>query len=135
MKNVFKVKNIGKREMNKYKIKNHQVYNSSLKKLTNTLELNETILIPLSFLTRLFGCRHKKMGTPFTRGNQTYCTCMLCGACQKFDVKLWKNTGPFYYNPVLPLYDLHSEKPPSKSQVVSSFEIDRWVEDGGQNFE
>ena len=119
--------------MDKYKIKNHQIYNSSVKKLTNTEELNEPILIPLSFLTRLFGCRHKKMGTPFTRENRTYCTCMLCGACQKFDVKLWKNTGPFYYNPVLALYDSQAEKTHSNSKTVSSIEIERWAEDGGQN--
>jgi hypothetical protein len=59
---------------------------------------------------------------------------MLCGACQKFDVKLWKNTGPFFYNPVFALYDLSEEKKSGNSnKLVSSIEIERWIEDGGRN--
>jgi hypothetical protein len=95
--------------MRKIKVKSSQI-NVPLNKFSNKPDATETKLLPISWLTRVFGCWHKKMGSPFTRGNQTYCTCMLCGACQKFDVKLWKNTGPFYYNPILALYDFHSEK-------------------------
>lgn len=95
--------------MNKIKVKNRQV-NTSLNQFSNKLDSTELVLLPIPWLTRIFGCWHKKMGTPFTRGNRTYCTCMFCGACQKFDVNLWKNTGPFFYNPVLSLYDFHSEK-------------------------
>jgi hypothetical protein len=121
--------------MNISKVKKRQVFNISLNSFADKLNLVEPALIQISWLTRIFGCRHKKTGIPFTRGRQTYRTCMLCGASQKFDVKLWKNTGPFYYNPVLALYDLPAEKTSETSQLVSSFEIDRWVEDGGRNFE
>ena len=61
--------------------------------------------IPINWLTHLFGCWHQKMGNPFTRGDQTYCTCRECGACRKFDMVRWKSVGPYFYNPILELYD------------------------------
>ncbi len=94
--------------------------------------LSAPISIPIHWLTHLFGCWHKKMGNPFTHENQTYCTCMECGAHRKFDIVRWKNTGPYYNNPVLALYESFSVKKDNKSKAVSTFEIARWVEDGGK---
>jgi hypothetical protein len=121
--------------VNKFKEKNQQVSNNPLNQFTDKLDLGEPKLLPISWLSSIFGCRHKKMGIPFTRGQQTYCTCMLCGASQKFDVKLWKNIGPFYYNPVLELYSSPTEKTYKTSQLVSSPEFNKGTEDGGQNFQ
>lgn len=86
--------------MNKFTVKNRQVDNTSLNQFANKVNLTEPELIRISWFTRIFGCWHKTMGLPLTRGNRTYNTCMICGACQNFDLKLWKNTGAFYYNPV-----------------------------------
>lgn len=121
--------------MNKLKVKNQQVFNNSLNQFMDEQILVEPALVSIPWLTKIFGCWHKNMGLPFTRGRQTYRTCMVCGASQQFDVKLWKNSGHFYYNPILALYDLPMEKTYKTSQFVSSFEIERWAEDGGQNYE
>lgn len=121
--------------MNKIKMKNDQAHTTWLNKFVNKANLTEPALIPISWFTRIFGCRHKKLGTPFTRGDRTYNTCMICGASQRFDVNLWKSTGPFFYNPVLELYEFHSEKNHSNSKLVSSIDIDRCVEDDSQNAE
>ena len=61
--------------------------------------------IKIHWLTHLFGCWHKQMGVPFTRGIETYCVCRECGACRKFDTEKWKSIGSYYYNPILALYD------------------------------
>ncbi|HRH44015.1 MAG TPA: hypothetical protein PKY82_20455 [Pyrinomonadaceae bacterium] len=61
--------------------------------------------VKISWLAHLFGCWHKQMGTPFTRGSQTYSTCRECGACRKFDMIRWKSVGPYFYNPILGLYE------------------------------
>ncbi len=96
--------------MNKFWVKNRKVHNTSLDQLANKVNMIEPKLIPISWFSRIFGCWHKKMGLPFTRGNRTYNTCMICGACQNFDVKLWKNTGTFYYDSIPSLDDSESEK-------------------------
>ncbi len=100
----------GERAVNKFKIKSRQVHNTSLNQFDSKVNLIEPELIPISWLTRIFGCWHKMMRIPSTRGNRTYNTCLICGACQNFDVKLWKNTGAFYYNPISSLYDSQTKK-------------------------
>ena len=106
--------------MNEFLEKNWQVYNNSLNKFADKPISDEPALIQISWLTRIFGCWHKKMGIPFTRGRQTYRTCISCGACQKYDLKLSKTTGPFYYNPVLALYDPPAEKTLKNCDISSS---------------
>ena len=46
---------------------------------------------------RIFGCWHGNMSRPFSRGNETYRTCVACGARRRFDLEHWKMVGPFYY--------------------------------------
>ena len=48
-------------------------------------------------LQRLLGCWHLKLSLPFTRGTDTYRTCIRCGARRRFDLEQWKMTGGFYY--------------------------------------
>jgi hypothetical protein len=45
---------------------------------------------------RVLGCWHRRMSLPFTRGNETYRTCVDCGARRRFDVEQWRMVGPFY---------------------------------------
>ena len=46
---------------------------------------------------RMFGCWHRNMSRPFTRGNETYRACVACGARRRFDLKRWEMVGSFYY--------------------------------------
>ena len=48
-------------------------------------------------LGRLFGCWHLKMSLPFTRGADSYRTCVTCGARRRFDLDQWTTVGDFYY--------------------------------------
>lgn len=48
-------------------------------------------------MARILGCWHVKMSRPFTRGNETYRTCIACGARRRFDLDHWKMVGSFYY--------------------------------------
>jgi hypothetical protein len=61
--------------------------------------------IPNGWLTRLFGCRHRNMSPPFTGGEETYRTCMRCGARRLFNVERGKMTGAYYYAPLSSLYE------------------------------
>lgn len=61
--------------------------------------------IPNRWLTRLFGCRHRNMSPPFTGGEETYRTCMRCGARRLFDVERGRMTGAYYYAPISSLYE------------------------------
>ena len=45
---------------------------------------------------RLFGCWHRRMSLPFTRGNETYRTCVDCGARRRFDLEQWNMVGGYY---------------------------------------
>ena len=47
--------------------------------------------------TRIFGCWHRNMSRPFSRGNEIYRTCVGCGARRRFDTEQWEMVGPFYY--------------------------------------
>ena len=46
---------------------------------------------------RIFGCWHVNMSRPFSRGNETYRTCVACGARRRFDLEQWEMVGSFYY--------------------------------------
>ena len=46
---------------------------------------------------RLLGCWHRHMSLPFTRGNETYRTCVDCGARRRFDLEQWTMIGAFYH--------------------------------------
>jgi hypothetical protein len=46
---------------------------------------------------RIFGCWHINMSRPFSRGNESYRTCVACGARRRFDLERWEMVGPFYY--------------------------------------
>jgi hypothetical protein len=61
--------------------------------------------IPNGWLTRLFGCRHRNMSPPFTGGEETYRSCMRCGARRLFDVERGRMTGAYYYAPLSSLYE------------------------------
>ncbi len=66
--------------------------------------------IPNSWLTRLFGCRHRNMSPPFTGGEETYRSCMRCGARRLFNVERGKMTGAYYYAPLSSLYETQGKK-------------------------
>lgn len=46
---------------------------------------------------RLFGCWHRKLSLPFTRGADTYRTCVTCGSRRRFDLDQWTMVGDYYY--------------------------------------
>jgi len=66
-------------------------------------------------LGRFFGCWHRKMTRPFTRGKCTYRTCSRCGMRRDFDLKTWKMKGRYYREPV--------RSPISAYSVPSDLEI------------
>ena len=68
--------------------------------------------IPNRWLTRLFGCRHRSMSPPFTGGEETYRSCMRCGARRVFDVERGRMTGAYYYAPLCALYEPATPKRP-----------------------
>jgi hypothetical protein len=108
-----------------------KVVDASSNQFEDRLNLSAPTSIPIHWLTHLFGCWHRNMGTPFTKGNQTYCTCMECGAHRKFDMVSWKNTGPYYHNPVVALYDSPSEiiKSSKSRAEVSEFLLLKWLDE------
>lgn len=46
---------------------------------------------------RVFSCWHLRLSLPFTRGDETYQTCISCGARRRFDLAKWTSVGGFYY--------------------------------------
>lgn len=65
---------------------------------------------PIRWLTRLFGCRHRNMSPPYTGDEETYRSCMNCGARRLFNVGRGKMTGAYYYAPISVLYETPSPK-------------------------
>ncbi len=51
-------------------------------------------------LRRVFGCHHRALSRPFTRGKQTYIACLKCGMHREFDLETWRPSGPFYADAV-----------------------------------
>ncbi|HKO45271.1 MAG TPA: hypothetical protein VJU84_18500 [Pyrinomonadaceae bacterium] len=47
-------------------------------------------------IARVFSCRHRRMGRPFTRDGLTYRTCLGCGMRRGFDLTSWSSYGPYY---------------------------------------
>jgi len=47
-------------------------------------------------LARLFGCWHRNLSRPFTRGRETHVVCLRCGMKRNFDLQTWSAHGPFY---------------------------------------
>lgn len=65
---------------------------------TNDWErLKKLWAIPIRFLTSLFGCWHRGMSRPFTRGGETYRVCLGCGARRRFDLEGWEMRETYYY--------------------------------------
>jgi hypothetical protein len=62
---------------------------------------------------RVFGCWHLKLSLPFTRGEETYQTCVSCGARRRFDLDQWNAVGDFYY-------------PTRRSALYGSHEVRAW---------
>lgn len=50
------------------------------------------------WIGRMFGCRHKEMGRPFSNDGQTYRACLNCGARRSFSIRRWEMRGDFYYS-------------------------------------
>jgi len=46
---------------------------------------------------RIFGCWHVQLSRPFSRGSETYRTCVACGARRRFDLDQCQMVGSFYY--------------------------------------
>jgi hypothetical protein len=63
--------------------------------ITRASSLNRFIQVRSTF-SRAFGCWHRHMSLPFTRGNETYRTCVECGARRQFNLEKWITVGTFY---------------------------------------
>ena len=83
-----------------------QATKASSERYSNLINPSSPTSTPSRWLTRVFGCWHgRKMGAPFTLENETYCTCMGCGARRQFNPRRQRMTGHYYYPPVTVLYD------------------------------
>ncbi len=91
---------------------------TSLKQYVARIASFAPISMPIYRLMNIFRCRHAKMGSPFTRDNETYCTCMNCGARRQFNVKRGKMAGTFYYPSASVLYDPPLPKQRPKKVVM-----------------
>lgn len=59
--------------------------------------IEELLTSLLGVFRRVFGCWHRQLSLPFSRGNESYRTCVACGARRDFDPDRWEMVGPFYY--------------------------------------
>ncbi len=55
----------------------------------------------VSLMAKLFGCRHRNIGRPFTNGETAYRTCLNCGARRQFNTDTMETHGNFYFPPVI----------------------------------
>ncbi len=55
----------------------------------------------VGFLGRVFGCLHRDLSRPFTRGKMGYRSCTECGARAGFDNETFKTYGGFYHPPIV----------------------------------
>lgn len=53
----------------------------------------------IGLLARMFGCSHRNLSRPFSRGKVSYRSCLECGARKKFDTDSLKTFRTFYYPP------------------------------------
>ncbi|HUF05573.1 MAG TPA: hypothetical protein VMM38_15540 [Aridibacter sp.] len=54
----------------------------------------------IGVVARLFGCRHKDLGRPFSDGKVSYRSCISCGARKRFDTETLVTHRTFYYPPM-----------------------------------
>lgn len=66
------------------------------------VEWSRLMRVPLSWLTRVFGCWHQEMSRPFTLRAKSYQVCLECGAHRRFNPQTWELTGPYYYEQASP---------------------------------
>ena len=55
----------------------------------------------IGVISSLFGCWHTELSRPFTTAQESYRSCLHCGARQKFDAEQLKTTKSFYYPPII----------------------------------
>ena len=74
-------------------------------KITQSLvnQQDETFGIKIGLAAKLFGCRHKRISRPFTIGNNSYRSCLHCGARKQFDTRTLKTYGSFHNPPAVSL--------------------------------
>jgi hypothetical protein len=60
----------------------------------------ESAVRKIGIFGSLFGCWHRRLSRPITTDNETYQTCLECGARRKFDTGTFRSFGRFYYPPV-----------------------------------
>lgn len=68
---------------------------------TNFYRPNSIQNIPgqkVGFLTKIFGCEHKRLSRPISTGNTGHQTCLGCGAKRQFDPIALKSFGDFYFS-------------------------------------
>ncbi len=53
----------------------------------------------IGLMSKLFGCRHKKLTRPLTVERFSYCACLECGARKPFDAENMQTFGSFYFPP------------------------------------
>jgi len=53
----------------------------------------------IGLLGTIFGCWHRRLSRPITTDNETYQTCLECGARRRFDYGTFRSFGRFYYPP------------------------------------
>jgi hypothetical protein len=78
------------------------------------------MLISPQRLNGIFGCWHQKMNYPFTRNDETYRTCLRCGARRQFNVAQSKMTGPYYFPSPAALYNS-----PLPKQIVNATQLEQ----------
>jgi hypothetical protein len=55
----------------------------------------------IGFLTRLFGCQHRRLTRPIADGKAAFMSCLECGARREFDTENFTASGPFHYPPTV----------------------------------
>lgn len=55
----------------------------------------------ISFMAKLFGCRHGNISRPITIGENAYRSCLNCGARRQFNPDTMESHGNFYFPPII----------------------------------
>ena len=56
----------------------------------------------IGWMATVFGCWHRKLSRPFTRGKNSYRVCLQCGARKPFNPETMTTARGFYYPPKPP---------------------------------
>lgn len=59
----------------------------------------------VGLIGKLFGCWHKNLSRPFSKGSVAYRSCIQCGSRVRFDTETLQTDKRFYYPP-LPVGEL-----------------------------